>query len=124
MAIDRIGKGAGLPSTSEVSGVSGPSHAAKTDAVFKVERPLATSHATHVDGAAGLTSLERFQAGEVDVNGFVDLEVDKATSALKGLHSSELDEIRSLLRDQMRSDPGLQDLVRAATGAAPTPPED
>lgn len=131
MAIDRIGKGAGLPATPgpETSGTGAP---AKTGATFKVDRPEA-AELVDVAGSAeraggvrqtGATPLERLRAGEVDVNGYIDLEVDKATSGLKGLPVAELDEIKSVLRDQMKTDPGLADLVRTATGSMPTPPED
>jgi hypothetical protein len=126
MAIDRIGKGAGLPGTGapEVQPAGGPSNA---DAPFKVDRPDATSapakteRANDVDQAS---PLGRLRAGEVDVHGYIDLKVDEATSALQGLSTSELDAIKSVLRDQMKSDPGLADLVRSATGKMPTPPED
>jgi hypothetical protein len=129
MAIDRIGKGAALPQAPETSGPGAP---AKTDAAFKVDRPdpgasaeaSSTERAANVDRASGSTPLERFRAGEVDVNGYVDLEVDKATSNLQGLPASELAEVKSLLRDQMKSDPGLAELVRAATGTMPTPPDE
>ena len=132
MAIDRIGKGAGLPATPgpETSGTGAP---AKTGAAFKVDRPEAAEPTTPTTGAeragavpqtGAATPLERLRAGEVDVNGYIDLEVDKATSGLKGLPAAELDEIKSVLRDQMKTDPGLADLVRTATGSMPTPPED
>ena len=126
MAIDRIGKGAGLPggvpSAPDVKPTGG------ADAPFKVDRAdsaSAAQRAGNVDSASSATSpLARLRAGEVDVHGYVDLKVDEATSALKGISPAELDEIKSVLRDQMKSDPGLADLVRTATGKMPTPPED
>lgn len=129
MAIDRISKGAALPQAPETPGTAAP---AKTGAAFNVDRPdpavsthaSSTERAAKVDHASGASPLERFRAGEVDVHGYMDLEVDKATSNLHGLPSSELAEIKSVLRDQLKSDPGLADLVRAATGKMPTPPED
>ena len=127
MASDRIGKGAGLPAPPEVSGTGGP---AKTGASFKVDRPDPTTSTSSAERTGGVqqtgaaTPLERLRAGEVDVNGYIDLEVDKATSGLKGLPVAELAEIKSVLRDQMKTDPGLADLVRTATGSMPTPPED
>ena len=135
MAIDRIGKGAGLPQAPEGQGTGGAGGAKKTDATFKVDRPDATRSTNEVDAArAGnvdatsatspTSPLGRLRAGEVDVHGYIDLKVDQATSALKGLSAAELDEIKSVLRDQMKSDPGLADLVRTATGKMPTPPED
>lgn len=130
MAIDRIGKGAGLPPTPEGAGTGGASGVSKTDVAFKVDRADATdaSSATRAAGGVDATSptspLGRLRAGEIDVHGYIDLKVDQATSALKGLSAAELDEIKSVLRDQMKSDPGLADLVRTATGKMPTPPED
>jgi hypothetical protein len=128
MAIDRIGKGAGVPggvpSAPEVKPAGG---ASGVDAPFKVDRPdsgAAAERAGKVESASATSPLARLRAGEVDVHGYVDLKVDEATSALKGLSSAELDEIKSVLRDQMKSDPGLADLVRTATGKMPTPPED
>jgi hypothetical protein len=136
MAIDRIGKGAGLPPTPEGAGTGATSGAGKTDATFKVDRSdpagatgatRATNEANAAERAGGVdptSPLGRLRAGEVDVHGYIDLKVDQATSALKGLSPTELDAIKSVLRDQMKTDPGLADLVRTATGKMPTPPED
>lgn len=132
MAIDRIGKGAGLPggvpSAPEVKPAGSTS---SVDAPFKVDRTdsaSAAQRASNVESASkatrATTPLARLRAGEVDVHGYVDLKVDEATSALKGISPAELDAIKSVLRDQMKSDPGLADLVRTATGKMPTPPED
>jgi hypothetical protein len=126
MAIDRIGKGAGLPPTPETQGTGGAAGVKKTDATFKVDRPEA-ARAENVDATSATSPtspLGRLRAGEVDVHGYIDLKVDQATSGLNGLSAAELDEIKSVLRDQMKSDPGLADLVRTATGKMPTPPED
>lgn len=129
MAIDRIGKGAGLPQTPEAAGTGGAGNTLKTDATFKVDRADASgvtsaNAAERAGGVDAASPLGRLRAGEVDVHGYIDLKVDQATSALKGLSTAELDEIKSVLRDQMKSDPGLADLVRTATGKMPTPPED
>lgn len=133
MAIDRIGKGAGLPPTPEGAGTGGAGGVKKTDATFKVDRAEQTrgageanaaERAGGVEGLSPTSPLARLRAGEVDVHGYIDLKVDQATSALKGLSAAELDEIKSVLRDQMKSDPGLADLVRTATGKMPTPPEE
>jgi hypothetical protein len=126
MAIDRIGKGAGLPPAPEAQGTGGAGGVGKTDATFKVDRSETNpaERAGNVDATSPTSPLGRLRAGEVDVHGYIDLKVDQATSALKGLSAAELDEIKSVLRDQMKSDPGLADLVRTATGKMPTPPED
>jgi hypothetical protein len=139
MAIDRIGKGAGLPPTPDTQGTGAAAPAGKTGAKFEVERAdrtneigkageaAGTSGAAGASGATGASAtapLARLRAGEIDVHGYIDLKVDEATKGLHGLPSAELTEIKSLLRDQMRTDPGLADLVHAATGKMPTPPED
>ena len=135
MAIDRIGKGAGLPPTPDASAPQGSGGAAPTGATFKVERAgpagaagaadqAQLAGAASLDATAAATPLSRLRAGEVDVHGYIDLKVDEATSSLKGLSTAELADIKSVLRDQMKSDPGLADLVKSATGAMPTPPED
>jgi hypothetical protein len=128
MAIDRIGKGGALPPAPE--GTGGAAGASPTTTTFKVDRAApgdrtgASAAAANVDAANAATPLARLRAGEVDVHGYVDLKVDEATSRLSGLSTEELADIKSVLRDQMRSDPGLADLVRTATGKMPSPPED
>ena len=121
MGIDRIGKGPGgaapLPGAQDAGKVGGASR------TFEVRGEGATKE---VEGAksAATTPLERLRAGEIDVHGYIDLQVDEATSHLKGLDASELDSIKQLLRDELAGDPGLADLVRRATGHLPTPPEE
>jgi len=126
MAIDRVGKGGGLPPTPEAQGTGAGAGASKTGAKFEVDRaePADKASATTVEAAGATTPLSRLRAGEVDVHGYIDLKVDEATSALHGLSPSALADIKSALRDQMRTDPGVADLVRTATGKMPTPPED
>ena len=140
MAIDRIGKGAGLPGGVPSAAEGKPAGgAAPAEAPFTVDRAdsaNAAARSTSVESASSVSPtsatsatsptspLGRLRAGEVDVHGYVDLKVDEATSTLKGISPTELDEIKSVLRDQMKSDPGLADLVRTATGKMPTPPED
>jgi hypothetical protein len=130
MAIDRIGKGAGLPPTPDTSAPQAAGGAAPTGATFKIDRPEPAAGGARADQAGAVdatreaTPLDRLRAGEVDVHGYIDLKVDEATSPLKGLSAAELDDIKSVLRDQMKSDPGLAELVRSATGAMPKPPED
>ncbi len=127
MGIDGIGKGAKPP-------VTDPQGAGGTGAVEKkgpVEKTFSTTMGetdTRTSVQAGdldrSSPLARFRAGEVDVNGYVDLKVDEVVRNLKGLSPAEIDDIRKMLRDQIATDPGLSDLVRTATGRAPAPPED
>jgi hypothetical protein len=122
MGIDRIGKGAG-----GVAPLPGAQGTGKTEGATRAFEVRAEPGATkEVDAAKGVTGtpLERLRAGEVDVHGYIDLQVDEATAHLKGLDASELESIKSLLRDELAGDPGLADLVRRATGHLPTPPEE
>lgn len=127
MGIDRIGKGGGVPPTPDAQGTGAVGPAGKPEKAFEVERTSSTTAAQkagNVEGAAAASPLARLRAGEIDVNGYVDLKVDEATASLKGLPAVELDEIKKALRDQLRTDPGLVDLVRSATGKMPSPPDD
>lgn len=121
MGIDGIGKGGPPPVVPDAGGVD-PSRATQgTEATFSVERGAKPATADGVDAAS---PLGRLRAGEVDVNGYVDLKVDEATRGLEGLSPTELGDIKQVLKEQMVSDPGLVDLVRNATGHIPSPPED
>jgi hypothetical protein len=126
MAIDRIGKGGALPPTPEVGGPAGASKAGGPAAPFAVERSEKAGPAAPTQNTQGTeaTPLARLRSGEVDVNGYVDLKVDEATKGLKGVPAAELAEIKSVLRDQLRTDPGLADLVRTVAGKSPSPPEE
>jgi hypothetical protein len=116
--VDRIGKGGGVPPTATPSGVD---KKGAVDKPFQVEAPKPTEAVGNVQHT---TPLARLRAGEIDVNGYVDLKVDEATSGLKGLAPGQLDDIKKTLRDQMATDPALVDLVRAATGQTPKLPEE
>lgn len=135
MAIDRIGKGGALPPTPDTEGTGTVEKKGPVEKTFSatineshgVERSDAVREAAATgvtEAAQGASALARLRAGEIDVNGYVDLKIDEATKGLEGLSPAELDDIRKMLRDQMATDPGLSDLVRTATGQVPTPPED
>lgn len=130
MAIDRIGKGGGIPQTPETGATQksgGAEKAGGAQAPFTVDRGQQATHTRAAEGVGKTdpsSPLARLRAGEVDVNGYVDLKVDEATKNLKGLSPTEIGDIKNVLRDQMRSDPGLSDLVREATGKSPSPPEE
>lgn len=129
MGIDGIGKGGGLPPSPDAQGASGAGKVSSTTQgrTFDVERASpATVGSTEGAGALDPTSpLGRLRAGEIDVDGYVDLKVDEATANLHGLSPDELADIKSALRAQLATDPGLLDLVRGATGGTPrVPPEE
>ena len=127
MAIDRIGKGGALPPTPETGGAAGPTKAGGAATPFAVERSEkagAAAPTQSLPGAEAASPLARLRSGEVDVNGYVDLKVDEATKGLQGVPSADLAEIKSVLRDQLRTDPGLVDLVRSVAGKSPSTPEE
>jgi hypothetical protein len=70
------------------------------------------------------TALERYRAGEVDLEGYLDLKVDEATSHLGVLPPQHLEAIRNALRERIAGDATLVELVRIATGQAPERPVD
>ncbi|MBL8607655.1 MAG: hypothetical protein JNL38_10055 [Myxococcales bacterium] len=124
MGIDRIGKGGGLPPTQGAGDVGG---AERTGRTFQVEGGAKAQSKAPVDAAqaAGPSLLEQLRAGQIDAATYMDKKVDEATSGLRGLSSSELDSIKSVLRSQMATDPQLRDLFQQATGQhPPAPPED
>ena len=112
MAIDRIGKSGGIPQTSPEIGAP-----EKVGASFEVARP------SPVQGVQPTSPLARLQAGEIDVNRYVDLKVDEATAGLRGLDPADLADVKQVLRDQLVMDPELADLVTHATGGAATLPD-
>jgi len=131
MGVDGIGKGGGVPP--RAPGAGGPPEASPAQGStsagkpFEVDRGGASEPAAPVaapDRADPASPLGRLRAGEVDVHGYIDLRVDEATRSLRGLSAEEIDAIKSTLRDQLRTDPALVDLVREATGQTPSPPRD
>jgi hypothetical protein len=125
MGIDRIGKGSGPP-PSGPTGPRGPGSAEGAARPFEVKRPTEPANAAGVAGVspAGTSPLEQLRAGKIDVNGYVDLKVDAATSHLHGMDAAELADVKKTLRDQIASDPALSDLVKQATGSTPLPRDD
>lgn len=127
MGIDRVGKGGAPPTAPEAQGSTAVDKKSHVEKVFTVDRPEEAGRAAKAEAAGTLqeaSPLARLRAGEIDVNGYVDLKVEEATKNLEGLTTAELDDIKTLLRDQLATDPGLTDLVRAATGHVPEAPDD
>jgi hypothetical protein len=112
MGLDGVGRG-GTPGVS-LPQVGAPS-AGKT---FQAPTE-ADSVAPPVSVAAQVvtepTPLDRWRAGEIDREAYLDLKVDDATAHLQGLHPEELDAVKTVLRGQLASDPALGDLVRRVT---------
>jgi hypothetical protein len=121
MGIDSIGK-KGPPAPPPPTGTEGAARPTETGRTFEVSRATPSPQAGPVE--APRTAMERLRAGEIDVNGYVDMKVHEATAHLAALPPAELESLRSALRDRLASDPGLVELVRKATGAIPQPPTD
>lgn len=129
--IDGIGKrgNAGVPvGDAGEAGRAKPTGTERSNegvATFReVAKASATTEVSQVGGPTGASALERLRAGQVDLNGYLDLKVDEATAALSGLPKAELDTIRHALRTQLATDPTLADLVTKATGAVPSTSEE
>jgi len=121
MGIDSIGK-KGPPTPPSPADIQGPARAPEATRPFEVSKTTPAPQAGAVE--APRTAMERLRAGEIDVNGYVEVKVHEATAHLAALPPAELEQLRSALRDRLGSDPGLVELVRKATGAVPRPPPD
>ncbi|HEY3819647.1 MAG TPA: hypothetical protein VGL81_20905 [Polyangiaceae bacterium] len=121
MGIDGIGK-KGPPAPPSPADAKGPARAPEATRPFEVTKTATAPQAGAVE--APRTAMERLRAGEIDVNGYVEVKVQEATAHLAALPPAELEKLKSALRDRLGSDPGLVELVRKATGAVPQPPPD
>ena len=122
--VDGIGKGGPPRGVGGTPPTTGPAKPAETGKTFEVHQ---TREATAVEAPVNVNAngaLEQLKAGKIDFNQYVDLKVQEATSHLEGLSPAQLDTIRSMLRDRMATDPELVDLVKQATGQAPSVPEE
>lgn len=113
--VDRIGKGGPKPPTSAPTGAPKASETGRTFEVKKTEGADPTA-ATH---AVSSSPLEQLKNGSLSIDGYLDAKVKEATAHLHGLSPVQLDSIRSMLRDQIASDPALAELFQQATGHAP-----
>jgi hypothetical protein len=113
MGLDGVGRG-GTPGVAlpRVDAPSGPqTFQAPTEA-----DSVAPAGSVAAQVVTEPTPLDRWRAGEIDREGYLDLKVDDATARLQGLHPEELDAVKTVLRGQLASDPALGDLVRHVTG--------
>lgn len=118
MGIDRIGK---KPPAPDVGGAGSVDKKGAVEKAFHVDKTAPTEAIKNVDPT---TPLARLRAGEIDLNGYIDAKVEERTKDIKGISADELDFIKTTLRDQMKTDPALVDLVKAATGQTPEAPEE
>ena len=122
--VDGIGKGGPPRGVGGTPPATGPAKTAETGKTFEVHQ---SREATAIEAPANVNAngpLEQLKAGKIDFNQYVDLKVQEATSHLEGLSPAQLDTIKSMLRDRMATDPELVDLVKQATGQAPSVPEE
>jgi len=120
MGIDRIGE-KGRPATTPPTTTASDRPGA-TQRPFETQSPRAVSP-THEPASIDPTrsALERYRAGEIDLNRYLDLKVNEATAHLSALPEQDLKSIRNALRDRLASDPTLVELVHTATGRFPEP---
>ncbi len=122
--VDGIGKGGPPRGVGGTPPTTGPAKPAETGKTFEVQKSREATAIEAPSTVSGSGALEQLKAGKIDFNQYVDLKVDEATSHLEGLSPTQLDSIRSMLRDRMATDPELVDLVKQATGQAPSVPEE
>jgi hypothetical protein len=121
MGIDGIGK-KGPPAPPPPKEAGAPARSGEATRPFDAGKAVPAGSAQPVE--ASRPALDRFRAGEIDVNGYVDQKVNEATAHLGALPPAQLEQVKASLRERLRTDPSLVDLVRAATGAVPQPPSD
>jgi hypothetical protein len=67
-------------------------------------------------------SLQRVQSGEMSLDEYLNERTERALHHVRGkVDDDMLETIRVTLREQLRSDPVLIELVRKATGQSPEP---
>ena len=109
MAIDGVGRGnvpGGVPPV--------PSQGVGETTDFQV------GSADAIRSTVGSEALERLQRGELTVDQYLEAQVAAATAHLQSLPAERLEVVRGMLREALRSDPVLVELVRRATGVVPT----
>jgi hypothetical protein len=109
MGIDGIGQGGGAPKVGP-----GPSSVAGPESEKFELLPES------VDRSDGAGLLEQVQRGEIRLDAYLDVRVTDAVGHLEGkLSPEQLEFVKEELREQLRSDPVLIELVRRATGHSP-----
>jgi hypothetical protein len=107
MSIDGIGKKGGTvplapPTTSPATSPKGEFKLRETEAVSKADST----------GAAA-----EVRAGRLSVDAYLDVRVNEATAHLKDLAPADVKMVKEVLKDQLKNDPALADLVKSATGS-------
>jgi hypothetical protein len=115
MGIDGIGKGGPPAPPKPVTGTE-RAQGGEAPRAFEVDPGRKAAAAVAPVAPAGTTPLDRLRAGELDLDGYLDLKVSEATAHVKGLHAHEMEGLRDLLREQLSGDPSMVALVEQATG--------
>ena len=120
MSIDRIGP-ARPPITSNTA-ATGTTGASQTQSTGVDATKSASTTASQAPQE--LSPAEQVRQGQLDLQTYLDAHVQKATSHLEGkLGEADLNRIRDFLREQLLTDPALQELVQRATGQLPSSQE-
>ncbi len=120
MGIDKIGKSTGAPDVTGAETTGGPSGVTRSFAeVHAGQSARAAPQAVQTTATTQSSPLEQLRAGTLDLPGYLDARVSQATAGLRGLSEAQLDTIRTVLREQLATDPSLAELVTRATGQTP-----
>lgn len=112
MGIDGIGK------PPAPGGPLGPAGAARPG---EVRQPFEVGKSQSAERVGGTDPLAQLERGEIGVDQYLDAKVSQAVQHLEGrLSVEQLDFVKSALREQLRTDPVLIELVRRSTGSLPT----
>ncbi|MFO0658543.1 MAG: transglutaminase domain-containing protein [Polyangiaceae bacterium] len=116
MSIDRIGKTPGAPPPRYVPGEwgNGPSSSTPVSSV-------SGSSGVSTTASAEMSPADRVRSGQLSVDAYINLRVDEATKHLASrLGPGDLARVKSMLREQLSTDPALVELVQRATGQTPS----
>lgn len=109
MSIDGIGK-PGSPTGPGPIGGAGSVGAPAAGKTFEVGESKPVGEVRDSDLAA-------FDRGEISIDQYLDRRVEQALGHIAGkIPPEQLDFVRATLRDQLRTDPVLLEMVRRATG--------
>jgi hypothetical protein len=117
MSIDRIHKSHSQPPTSGPEGAESARGKPAAEA-FAVDK------GARAEGAKALSPAEQVRSGQMDLNTYLETRVQEATRHLEGkAPKAVIEQVQGVLREQLAHDPALQEMVREATGHAPSTDE-
>ena len=111
MGIDGIGRSGPPISPTGVGEAGGASKIGKESSVEAPESAAA---------AEGGSPLDKLQRGELSLDEYIDTQLQQATQHLNGVVTpQQLRTIQNVLREELSTDPALQEMVLRATGKQP-----